>query len=124
MVAMGCPTGRRSHVASHSRSEAGRCRCEWIISAQLTCPTLGMTSMFGSLGACGRRILRSVGRGERVHRVRCQIFNLSACRETATERFNRESDAALLCDRLDYVIMGCASLHDVIIDMDPERRVR
>ena len=70
--------------------------------------------MFGSLGACGRRILRSVGRGEHVHCVRCQIFNLSACRETTTERFNGESDAASLCDRLDYVIMGCASLHDVI----------
>jgi hypothetical protein len=61
MVAMGRPIGRRSHVASHRMSEAGRCRCWWKISSQPTCPTLGMISVLGSVGACGRRILRSVG---------------------------------------------------------------
>jgi len=48
-----------SHVASHSRSEAGRCRCLWNISSQLTCPTLGMVSVLGSSEAWDWRILRS-----------------------------------------------------------------
>jgi len=28
-----------------------------------------------------------------------------------------------LSDRLDYVVMCCAGLHDVIVNMDPERSV-
>jgi sugar phosphate permease len=59
MFAMGWPTGSRSHVASHSRSEAGRWRCLWNISSQLTCPTLGMVSVLGSLGAWDRSTFRS-----------------------------------------------------------------
>jgi hypothetical protein len=46
-------------VASHSRSEAGRWRCLWNISSQLTCPTLGMVSVLGSLGAWDRSTFRS-----------------------------------------------------------------
>jgi len=59
MFATGWPTGSRSHVASHSRSEAGRWRCLWNISSQLTCPTLGMVSVLGSSEAWDWRILRS-----------------------------------------------------------------
>src|SRR5947208_2826897 len=61
MVVMGWPIGSRSHVASHRMSEAGRCRCWWKTSSQLTCPTLGMVRVLDSMGTCGQRILRSVG---------------------------------------------------------------
>jgi hypothetical protein len=61
MVATGRPMGSLSHVASQSTSEAGRWRCLWNISSQLICPTFGMIMVLGSAGACGRRMLRSVG---------------------------------------------------------------
>ena len=54
MLAMGRPMGSRSHVASHRMSVAGRCRWEWKISSQFSCPTLGMIIVLGSGGACGR----------------------------------------------------------------------
>ena len=63
MLAIGWPIGSLFHVASHRMSEAGLCRCLWNISSQLIVPTLGMVSVLGTPGACGRRILRSVGRG-------------------------------------------------------------
>jgi sugar phosphate permease len=62
MLATGWPSGSRSHVASHSISEAGRWRCLWNISSHSTGPTLGMMHMLGISGACARSILRSVGR--------------------------------------------------------------
>ena len=55
--------GSLSHVASHSVSEAGRCRCLWKISSQLICPTLGNVRGLASAGAFARSMLRSTGRG-------------------------------------------------------------
>ena len=62
MLATGCPRGRRSQVAIHKMSVAGRWRCLWNISSQLIDPTLGMMIVLGVLGAVGRRMLRNVGR--------------------------------------------------------------
>ena len=61
MVAIGRPSGSLSQVANHRMSEAGRWRCLWKISFQLTCPMFGRTRVLGSAGASGRRMLRSVG---------------------------------------------------------------
>lgn len=62
MFEMGGPSGSLSHVAIHRMSEAGRRRCLWNISSQLAGPTLGIVIVLGVLLACGRRMLRSVGR--------------------------------------------------------------
>ena len=63
MVVRGHPIGSLSHVANHSVSEAGRCRCLWKISDQLICPTQGNVRGLASAGTVARSMFRSTGRG-------------------------------------------------------------
>jgi len=64
--------------------------------------------------------------GESWHGSHCiwsQVLNLSACRKTTAEGFDWEPDAVLLGYRLDYVVVCSEGLHDVVVDINPERSV-
>src|SRR6185369_17177620 len=104
MVAMGWPSGSRSHVASHSISDAGRWRCLWNISSHPTGPTLGMMHMLGVAEACGQSMLHSVGREGRDAMVPGILFSIFLHAERLL-RSSSKGSLILCCWEMDWTML-------------------